>query len=54
MKLLITGGNGMVGKNILEHQKASNYEILAPSSSELNLRDFDSVSNYIKTNQQYE
>ena len=51
MKLLITGGNGMVGKNILEHQKASNYEILAPSSSELNLRDFDSVSNYIKTNQ---
>lgn len=50
MKILITGGNGMVGKNILEHQKASNYEILAPSSSELNLRDFDSVNNYIKQN----
>lgn len=50
MRILITGGNGMVGKNILEHQKAANYEILAPSSSELNLRDFDSVDNYIKQN----
>ena len=48
MRILITGGNGMVGKNILEHHKASNYEILAPSSSELNLRHFDSVNNYIK------
>ena len=38
----------MVGKNILEHQKAANYDILAPSSSELNLRDFASVDNYIK------
>lgn len=50
MRILVTGGNGMVGKNILEHQKATNYEILAPSSSELNLRDFDSVNNYIKQN----
>lgn len=50
MRILITGGNGMVGKNILEHQKATNYEILAPSSSELNLRNFDSVDNYIKQN----
>ncbi|OGS80318.1 MAG: GDP-fucose synthetase [Flavobacteria bacterium RIFCSPLOWO2_12_FULL_31_7] len=50
MKILVTGGNGMVGKNILEHQKAANYEILAPSSTELNLRNFDSVDNYIKQN----
>lgn len=50
MRILVTGGNGMVGKNILEHQKASKYEILAPSSSELNLRDFDSVDKYIKQN----
>lgn len=48
MRILITGGNGMVGKNILEHKKALNYEIFAPSSSELNLRDFDSVDKYIK------
>lgn len=51
MRILITGGNGMVGKNILEHPKAANYEILAPSSSELNLRDFDSVTHYIAQNQ---
>jgi len=50
MRILVTGGNGMVGKNILEHKKASNYEILAPSSSELNLRDFDSVNKYIQQN----
>lgn len=50
MRILVTGGNGMVGKNILEHEKASKYEILAPSSSELNLRDFDSVDKYIKQN----
>ena len=48
MRILITGGNGMVGKNILEHKKAANYDLLAPSSSELNLRDFNSVDNYIK------
>ena len=48
MRILITGGNGMVGKNILEHIKALNYKIFAPSSSELNLRDFDSVDKYIK------
>ena len=48
MRILITGGTGMVGKNILEHSKASNYEILAPSSSELNLCHFDSVDKYIK------
>ena len=50
MRILVTGGNGMVGKNILEHKKALNYEILAPSSSELNLRDFDSVNKYIQQN----
>ncbi|NHM01137.1 GDP-L-fucose synthase family protein [Flavobacterium difficile] len=50
MRILITGGNGMVGKNILEHPKAANYEIFAPSSSELNLRDFDSVAHYVAQN----
>jgi GDP-L-fucose synthase len=48
MKILITGGNGMVGKNILEHPKASQYTFLAPSSQELNLRDFEAVNAYMK------
>ena len=48
MKILISGGNGMVGKNILEHPKASQYVLLAPTSSELNLRDYDTVDAYLK------
>ena len=51
IKILITGGNGMVGKNILEHPKAIQYTFLAPSSSELNLRDFEAVNVYMKQHQ---
>ncbi|MCL9805115.1 GDP-L-fucose synthase [Flavobacterium amniphilum] len=51
MKILITGSNGMVGKNILEHPKAIFHDFLTPSSSELNLTDFLQVDNYIKKNQ---
>lgn len=48
MKILVTGGNGMVGKNILEHPKATQHTLLAPSSSELNLRDYTAVDAYLK------
>ena len=48
MKILVTGGNGMVGKNILEHPKSNQHTFLSPKSSELNLRDFDAVNNYLK------
>lgn len=51
MKILITGGNGMVGKNILEHPEASQHTLLAPSSNELNLRDYDAVNAYIRKHQ---
>lgn len=51
MKILVTGGNGMVGKNILEHPKANQHIILSPSSSELNLRDYKIVDEYLKKNQ---
>lgn len=37
MKVLLTGASGMVGKNILEHESASDYEFVCPSSQELNL-----------------
>lgn len=49
-KILITGSNGMVGKNIVEFEKAKNYNLLTPKSSELNLLDRVSVDNYIKEN----
>ncbi len=51
MKILLTGSNGMVGKNILEHEHASQFEFLAPSRSELDLLNADAVFNYIKLHQ---
>jgi nucleoside-diphosphate-sugar epimerase len=47
-KILITGASGMVGKNILEHPKSSNYTILTPSSSELNLRNYEQTLKYLR------
>lgn len=48
LKILITGSNGMVGRNITEFSKSVNYVLLTPSSKELNLLDRVSVDNYIK------
>lgn len=51
MKILITGGSGMVGKNILEHPDLSQYELLSPSSKELNLLSREETNSYLKKNQ---
>lgn len=51
MKILLTGSNGMVGKNILEHNSAHNYDFINPSSKELNLLNYQDVKNYIAINQ---
>lgn len=45
-KILLTGGSGFVGKNILESFLAEKYEIIAPSSTELNLFDENSVDEF--------
>jgi nucleoside-diphosphate-sugar epimerase len=50
MRILLTGGSGMVGKNILEYSKKEGYTFLAPSSKELNLLDYNSVDTFIKEN----
>lgn len=47
-KILLTGGSGFIGKNILESFLAEKYEIIAPKSSELNLIDTDCVSEFFK------
>ena len=47
-KILITGSNGMVGKNIVLFSKAKEYEFLTPSSKELNLLDRLSIDSYIQ------
>jgi GDP-L-fucose synthase len=47
LKLLLTGGGGMVGRNLLEHTSLDDYEVLAPDSRELDLRDALSVTDYL-------
>lgn len=47
-KILLTGGNGFIGKNILESFLSEKYEIIAPKSSELNLYDTACVDDFFK------
>lgn len=48
-KILITGGAGFIGQNILESLGAK-YEFLAPSKEELDLRRETAVSQYLERN----
>lgn len=45
--LLITGAGGMVGQNLLHHPGIKDWQVLAPSSRELDLRDKAAVSAYL-------
>lgn len=45
-RLLVTGGRGMVGQNILEHPAAKEWEIAAPGRDELDLTNYDAVYDY--------
>lgn len=48
MKILITGASGMVGRNIQDLPAFSQYELLTPSSSELNLLQEEPTMAYLK------
>jgi GDP-L-fucose synthase len=48
MKILITGSNGMVGRNLLENDGITRHDILKPASSELNLLNFNDIQTYLK------
>lgn len=47
MRILLTGGSGMVGRNLLEHPEISDFEILHPTSKELNLLNYDAIKEYL-------
>lgn len=47
-KVLLTGGSGFIGRNLLESPLAKKYEILAPKHAELDLLNEDSVQGYLK------
>jgi GDP-L-fucose synthase len=48
MKILITGSNGMVGQNLLENEEIARYNILKPSSSEVDLLNYNDIKSYLK------
>jgi GDP-L-fucose synthase len=50
MKILITGANGMVGKNLVEILTEQDCKILTPTSSQLDLRNLDCVDKYMGIN----
>ena len=46
MRVLFTGGNGFIGKNIVPLLR-QDHEVLAPSSSELDMRDANALRSFI-------
>ena len=48
-KVMITGGGGMVGRNLLELPGLQACELLAPRQAELDLRDGEAVRDYLAT-----
>ena len=49
MKIFLTGGRGMVGRAIQEHEGASAHKIVTPTSGELNLIDRPAVMSMLAT-----
>lgn len=49
--ILLTGGSGFIGRNIQESFLSNKYQILSPTSKELNLSDEESVETYFKSHQ---
>lgn len=47
MKVLLTGGRGMVGRNLQDHPMAAAHEILAPASNALDLTDRAASMRYV-------
>ncbi len=53
-KILLTGGSGFVGKNIVESYLTEKYQIIAPNRQELDLSNDESVSNFFKNNKDFD
>jgi GDP-L-fucose synthase len=47
MRILVTGGSGMVGRNVLADARAADHEMLAPTRAELDLTDAAATADYV-------
>lgn len=47
-KILLTGGSGFIGRNILESYLSQKYDIVAPRHTEVDIADTESVDNFFK------
>lgn len=51
MKILLTGGSGLVGRNIQDYAALNtDFTLLCPTSKELNLLDANEINSYIRIN----
>ena len=48
MRILITGGSGLVGSHIVEYLKQKSYEVIAPLSNELDITSQTSISSFFE------
>lgn len=48
-RVLITGGTGMVGRNLREHPLALTWDVVAPDRAALDLSDYQAVRIFIET-----
>jgi GDP-L-fucose synthase len=49
MKILVTGGSGMVGQNLLKSSRAAEHVIYAPSRNEVDLLSYDSTFLFLQS-----
>jgi len=47
-RILVTGGSGFIGRNLLESPLAKKHELVAPRHAELELLDEDAVAGYLR------
>lgn len=50
MRILITGGSGMLGRNIVTLAKTMDFDVMAPARQELDLMNFNALNAYINRN----
>ena len=51
MKILITGGQGQLGRELFQEGRKWDYDVLAPSHHRMDITDIDAVNNFIDLHQ---